>query len=119
MILEDVSDHIEKTDSHIVLSGLQEGEYMLYIASANQGTKQIKCTVIQGRSDNANSEDKNCLWSDWVIGTDSFAKQNGTVLSRPLDISEISVTDDIISVQLQNWSSKAYIVATSNTFVPT
>lgn len=120
MILENMSDRIEKTDSHIVVSGLQEGEYMLYIASANQGTRQIKCTVVQGQSGNLDCEnDKNRLWSDCIIGKDSFAKQNGTVLSRPLDISDISVSDDTVSVQLQNWYSKAFIVATVNTFVPT
>lgn len=122
MLIKDVSDCIQKTESHIVVSGLPEGEYMLYIASQTQGTKQIKCTIIgnQSSQDALDEKDKKeRLWSDWIIGTDKYAKQNGIVLSRPFDISNVSVSDDAITVQLQNWNSKAFVVATTNTFIPT
>lgn len=122
MLIEDVSDRIQKTDSHIVVSELVEGEYLLYIASATQGTKQIKCTIISNQFSEIALDEKDKkerLWSDWVIGSDKYAKQNGIVLSRPFDISNISISDEAITVQLQNWNSKAFIVATTNTFVPT
>jgi hypothetical protein len=125
MLIENLSDHIEKKDNHIAISGLSEGEYMLYIASASDGISQIKCTVIEGQFDRVESSttesaDKKSFWSDWVVGNNSYAKQNGIVLHRPLDISNVSVSDsnEHVTVQLKNWSSKTFAVITTSTFVP-
>lgn len=99
---------------------------MLYIASTSEGVSQVKCTVIEGDVDSVHSPaaenaNKNRFWSDWVIGKNSYSKQNGTILQRPLDISKVSVSDDnaSVTVQLQNWSSKSFAVVTTSTFVPT
>ncbi|KAK9762469.1 hypothetical protein K7432_011754, partial [Basidiobolus ranarum] len=127
MLIENFSDRIEKKDSYIVISGLPEGEYMLYTASVSEGTNQIKCTVIEGQIDSVESQatpgetsKKEHFWSDWIIGNNSYAKQNGIVLHRPLDISDISVSErNDVTIQLQNWSSKSFVVITTSTFVPT
>lgn len=126
MLIKNVSDFIQKNVDHVAISGLPEGEYMLYLASNNEGAKQIKCTVINGQADSiksptAESGAQDRFWNNWVIGNNSYAKQNGLVLHQPLDISNVHITDDnkSVTIQLENWSSKAFIIVTTSTFVPT
>lgn len=123
-----MSDCIKKHDDHISVSELPEGEYMLYLVSNIKGGQQIKCSVISGQIDlnasNITSETnsaKDHFWYNWIIGKNRYAKQNGIVLHQALKISDVYADDDNknVIIQLQNWSSKAFIVMTTSTFVPT
>ncbi|KAG2236978.1 hypothetical protein INT48_002047 [Thamnidium elegans] len=123
-LIEDLSDLIQINDSYVSISGLPTGEYMFYFASTNGGESQIKCSVIKGQV-NTNEAGEECdkkelFWSDWVIGSNSYAKQNGTVIQRPLYISDIDVSNsENVTVQLKNWSAKTFLIVTTSTFVPT
>lgn len=97
---------------------------MFYFASTNDGESRIKCSVIKGQANmNEVGEEcskKECFWSDWVIGSNSYAKQNGTVIQRPLYISDIDVSNnESVTVRLKNWSTKTFLIVTTSTFVPT
>lgn len=100
---------------------------MFYYASNNGGENQMKCSVIKGQVDlskstdsNENCNKKDLFWSDWVIGNNSYAKQNGTMLQRPLYISDIDASDkENVTIQLKNWSTKTFLIVTTSTFVPT
>ncbi|KAI9254122.1 hypothetical protein EDC94DRAFT_524762 [Helicostylum pulchrum] len=123
-LIGDLSDLIKINDSHVSISGLPEGEYMFYFASTNDGESRIKCSVIKGQANMNEVEEecskKECFWSDWVIGSNSYAKQNGTVIQRPLYISDIDVSDnESVTVRLKNWSTKTFLIVTTSTFVPT
>ncbi|KAG2231590.1 hypothetical protein INT48_003690 [Thamnidium elegans] len=121
----DLSDVIQVNDRHVSISGLPAGEYMFYFASTNGGESQIKCSVIKGQVNMMNEVGEECsknerFWSDWVIGKNSYAKQNGTVIQRPLYISDIDVSNnESVTVQLKNWSAKTFLILTTSTFVPT
>lgn len=123
-----MSAFIKRNDNHISISKLPEGEYMLYLGSNVEGRKQIKCSVIFSQIDfNANNTASNennindYVWRNWIIGKNTYAKQNGIVLQKALKISDIHADDDnkTVIIQLQNWSSKAFVVVTTSTFVPT
>lgn len=126
MLIENVSHLIKKHDDHVAISALPEGEYMLYLVSNNEGEKQIKCTVIDqldfshSSTSTEESDTKDYFWFDWVIGKNTYAKQNGIVLHQALEISDMHTDDsNNVIIHLRNWSSKAFIVATTSTFVPT
>ncbi|KAI7892341.1 uncharacterized protein EV154DRAFT_462599 [Mucor mucedo] len=127
-LVENMSAFIKRNDNHISISKLPEGEYMLYLGSNVEGRKQIKCSVIFSQIDfNANNTASNennindYVWRNWIIGKNTYAKQNGIVLQKALKISDIHADDDnkTVIIQLQNWSSKAFVVVTTSTFVPT
>lgn len=57
------------------------------------------------------------IWSDWLFGKEQYAKHNGTMLQKPLGISETNVTDDHVKVKLEHWSPKTFAIVTTNTFI--
>lgn len=115
MLIKDISCKIQKQDGYITVAGLPEGEYMLYIPSSSGSMEHIKCTVIQSQVDSSNQ----ALWSNWLLGETKCGKQNGSVLKKPLTISSKSISDDLIQLQIENGTpSKAFVVVTTSTFIP-
>jgi hypothetical protein len=116
MLIKDISCKVQKEDGYITVAGLSEGEYMLYIPTSSGSMEHIKCTVIQSQVDNSNQ----ALWSNWLLGETKCGKQNGSVLKKPLTISSKFISDDLIQLQIENGSpSKAFVVVTTSTFIPT
>lgn len=117
ILVEDVSDKIQKGDGFITVSGLPEGHYELHIPSSSGSMDYIECTVIQGIVDN--NAHQQALWSNWLFGETKRGKQNGSILKKPLSISSTSVSDELIQLQVENGSaSKAFVVVTTSTFIP-
>ncbi|KAI9470867.1 MAG: hypothetical protein EXX96DRAFT_603007 [Benjaminiella poitrasii] len=115
--IKNLSSRIVKKDGYIEVQGLPEGEYKLCVPSPSGELKQIKCTVIRNQSDS--SEQLQGLWSEWLIGSQKYAKQCRNILQQPLGISNIALSDDAIKIQLRNWSSRTYAIITTNTFIQT
>ncbi|KAI8636911.1 hypothetical protein BD408DRAFT_486588 [Parasitella parasitica] len=114
-LVRDASDKIQKQDGFITVAGLPEGEYMLHIPSSTGGLEYIKCTVIQSLVDGTDQT----LWSNWLLGENRYGRQNGSVLKKPLTISSTSISDDAVQLQIENASpSKAFVVVTTSTFIP-
>lgn len=94
---------------------MAEGNYVLHIPSSSGSMEYIECTVIRNVADNA----QQALWSNWLFGESKRGKQNGSVLKKPLTISSTSVSDESIQLQVDNGSSsKAFVVVTTSTFIP-
>lgn len=114
-IIEDVSSKIEWIDFTMHIRGLGQGNYTLYFPSLEGGLNQIQCTVIDNKTDFSKQE----FWSQWLVGADMCAKQNGKVLQQPLEFEECSINSESIDIRIKNASPNAFLVATVNTFVPT
>ncbi|CEP11483.1 hypothetical protein [Parasitella parasitica] len=116
ILVENVSDKIQKQDRFITVEGLPEGEYILYVPSSSGSLESIKCTVIQ---DLAEACSNRTLWSNWLFGESGHGRQNGSVLKKPLTISSTSVSDDSVEIQVENASpSKAFVIVTTSAFIP-
>jgi hypothetical protein len=114
-ITEDYSSKIKQENGYIQVQGLPQGRYTLYVASAISGLNQIQCTVIDNKTDFSKQD----FWSQWLVGADKCAKQNGRLLQKPLTIASTEVTDASVTINIQNASPKAFAVVTTTTFVPT
>ncbi|RCI02858.1 hypothetical protein CU098_000362, partial [Rhizopus stolonifer] len=113
-LIEQVDSSITKKRNFIHVKGLPEGEYMLNMISFDGSIKSVKCIVIKGKTNT-----KEPFWSDWILGSNTYAKYNSAILRKPLAIADTVVDKDNITICLKNWSPKAFVIATTSTFIPT
>jgi hypothetical protein len=114
-ITEDFSSNLEITPRCIHVKGLAQGKYTLYFTSAEGGLEQIQCTVIDNKVDFSKQD----FWSQWVVGTDMCAKQDGKLLQKPLLLTSDGVSNETVRLHIENASPKAFVVVTLTTFVAT
>jgi hypothetical protein len=113
-VLNNLTSYIQKENGFISIQGLPEGKYKLYLPSTEVGLQHIVCNVIKTQA----QVPERGIWSDWILGENKYAKQNGSLLKKPLSISESIVTDKSSIFRLENWSSNAYAIVMTTTFVP-
>ncbi|KAF7724032.1 hypothetical protein EC973_001439 [Apophysomyces ossiformis] len=120
MPLYDVSDHVTRHAGYIEVSGLPEGRYAIVHSSHMEGVRIIECNVIQEtRAIECTETDvKDKLWSSWILGQEKYGKKTGLPSSRPLNIRNVDISEDLVHIHLANWSSSnTFALITTTAFV--
>ncbi|KAI9251201.1 hypothetical protein BY458DRAFT_20638 [Sporodiniella umbellata] len=118
-LLEYISEGVVAEDGHVTISGLSEGVYKVFLQNPkhtrwiSSDQDYITCTVVKNQVD---LKDK--LWKNWVIGEHYSGQKNSYALQKPLEITSCQCTDDLVDIELSNWSAKTYAVVSACTFIP-